>query len=194
MLQLIIASHNVHKCQEIQAMLGDMAVLTDLNDNNIHDEIPETGDTFEANALQKARFVYERTGADCFADDSGLMVDALGGAPGVMSARYAGEPSDMAKNIDLLLHNLTGVDNRSARFVTVIAAIIDGKEHLFRGEVKGQIISSLRGTGGFGYDPLFVPDGYSDTFAQLPAEVKNSISHRARAIGRLRDFIINTNK
>lgn len=189
MIQLILSTHNSHKSQEIESMLSGLAQITDLKALGFNDEIPETGDTFEANALQKAQYIYDKTGRDCIADDSGLMVDALDGEPGVRSARYAGEPVDMERNIDLLLARMAGKDNRTARFVTVIAAIIDGETHFFKGEVCGKIIERRIGCGGFGYDPVFVPDGYVRTFGELPPEVKNAISHRANAVGALRAFL-----
>ena len=189
MIEFVLSSHNEHKCQEIQAMLKGIARISNLDQYNITDNIPETGTTFEENALQKAEYVYTRLGKNCFADDSGLMVDVLNGAPGVWSARYAGEPSNNERNIDLLLKNLEGAKDRTARFVTVIAAIIDGKHYFFKGEVKGQIITERHGTGGFGYDPIFVPDGYNQTFGELSAETKNGISHRANAIKKFAEFL-----
>lgn len=189
MIQLILSTHNRHKCGEIQAMLAGLAEITDLKTIGFNDEIPETGDTFEENARQKAQYIYDRLHKDCFADDSGLMVDALDGEPGVRSARYAGEPVDMERNIDLLLQRMQGKTDRTARFVTVIAAIIGGQTRYFRGEVKGRLIEKRCGTGGFGYDPIFIPDGYDKTFGELDAETKNAISHRANAIKQLRLFL-----
>lgn len=174
-------------------MLSDIAEISDLQSAGFNEEIPETGDTFEENARQKAQYIYDRTGKDCFADDSGLMVDALNGEPGVRSARYAGEPVDMNRNIDLLLQRMHGKKDRTARFVTVIAAIIEGKTYYFRGEVQGRLIERRCGTGGFGYDPIFIPDGYDKTFGELDAATKNAISHRANAIKSFRQFLTTYN-
>lgn len=189
MKKFILATHNEHKRIEIGAMLAGLAEITDLKQMGLTDEIPETGITFEENAMQKAEYVWQRTGQDCFADDSGLSVEALGGEPGVWSARYAGEPVDMDKNIAKLLAKLKGETNRKARFVTVIAVISGGEKRLFRGTVEGTIIDTLRGTGGFGYDPIFVPDGYTQTFAELSADEKNKISHRANAVKNMVDWL-----
>ena len=150
---------------------------------------PETSDTLEGNALLKARYVYERYHTNCFADDTGLEVEALGGAPGVYSARYAGEGHNSEENIKKLLHELEGKDNRKARFRTVFALIINGKEHLFEGIVRGEIIARKRGTSGFGYDPVFVPEGFTQTFAEMSDGQKNKISHRALAVGKLCKFL-----
>lgn len=182
MKKFILATHNAHKRIEIGAMMEGLAEITDLEQIGLTDEIPETGTTFEENAMQKAEYVWKCTGKDCFADDSGLSVEALGGEPGVWSARYAGEPVDMQKNMNKLLCKLRGVQNRKAQFVTVIAVISKGERFLFRGTVDGIIIDTPRGDGGFGYDPIFVPDGYDKTFAELGCEEKNSISHRANAV------------
>ena len=186
---LIFATNNTHKLGEVQALLKDAFTLQTLREVGITEDIPETAETLEGNALQKARYVYERTGADCFADDTGLEVDALGGAPGVRSARYAGEEHDFAANNALLLKNLEGKDNRSARFRTVIALILDGKEYLFEGRVEGAIATEESGVEGFGYDPLFVPSGEIITFAEMSAEAKNAISHRGRAVAELVKFL-----
>ena len=186
---LIFATNNTHKLGEVQALLKDAFTLQTLREVGITEDIPETAETLEGNALQKARYVYERTGADCFADDTGLEVEALGGAPGVRSARYAGEGHDFAANNALLLKNLEGKDNRSARFRTVIALILDGKEYLFEGKVEGTIIDHLTGTEGFGYDPMFVPEGDTHTFAEMSADEKNAISHRGRAVQKLVEFL-----
>lgn len=193
MIRLILSTHNRHKCEEIQAMLSGIAEISDLQSTGFNEEIPETGDTFEENARQKVQYIYDRTGKDCFADDSGLMVDALDGEPGVRSARYAGEPVDMNRNIDLLLQRMHGKKDRTARFVTVIAAIIEGKTYYFRGEVQGRLIERRCGTGGFGYDPIFIPDGYDKTFGELDAATKNAISHRANAIKSFRQFLTTYN-
>ena len=176
MRKIIFATNNAHKLSEVQAVLGDAFELITLRECGITEDIPETAPTLEGNALQKARYVYEKTGADCFADDTGLEVDALGGAPGVHSARYATDGHDFAANNRLLLKNLEGVENRSAHFRTVIALILDGEEYLFEGRVEGVIATEESGCGGFGYDPLFVPSGEIITFAEMSAEAKNAIS------------------
>ncbi len=181
--QIVFATNNVHKLEEVSAMLGDSFEVLSLRSIGCHADIPETADTFAGNALQKARYVKEHYGYDCFADDSGLEVDALGGAPGVYSARYSGGGSE--ENMTKLLHNLTGKSERGAQFRTVIALLIGDEERLFEGVVRGTIIDERRGEGGFGYDPIFVPEGHDLTFAQLGSEVKNRISHRARAVAQL---------
>ena len=160
-----------------------------LSDVNITEDIPEEEDTLAGNALGKARYVHERTGMNVFADDTGLEVDALGGEPGVFSARYAGEGKSFDDNIDKLLASMKGVDDRRARFRTVIALIFDSREYLFEGTVEGEILSERRGTGGFGYDPLFRAEGYELTFAEIPLSEKNTISHRARAMRKLMEFL-----
>ena len=189
MRKIIFATNNAHKLSEVQAVLGDAFELITLRECGIMEDIPETAPTLEGNALQKARYVYEKTGADCFADDTGLEVDALGGAPGVHSARYATDGHDFAANNRLLLKNLEGVENRSAHFRTVIALILDGEEYLFEGRVEGVIATEESGCGGFGYDPLFVPSGEIITFAEMSAEAKNAISHRGRAVAELVKFL-----
>mgnify|MGYP002680143532 CR=1 FL=1 len=191
---IIFATNNAHKIEEVQAVLGEKFRLRTLGECGITEEIPETATTLEGNALQKARYVHERTGADCFADDTGLEVDALGGAPGVHSARYATDGHDFAANNRLLLHNLEGVADRKAHFRTVIALILDNKEYLFEGRVDGHIAESAAGCGGFGYDPLFVPDGFDVSFAEMSAEQKNAISHRGRAVRKLAEFLQNGKK
>ena len=189
MRKIIFATNNAHKLSEVQAGLGDAFELITLRECGITEDIPETAPTLEGNALQKARYVYEKTGADCFADDTGLEVDALGGAPGVHSARYATDGHDFAANNRLLLKNLEGVENRSAHFRTVIALILDGEEYLFEGRVEGVIATEESGCGGFGYDPLFVPSGEIITFAEMSAQAKNAISHRGRAVAELVKFL-----
>lgn len=182
--RLLFASANKHKLTEIRALVEPLGYeLLGLHDLAFFEDIPETGDTFPQNALIKATFLHQRLGMPCFADDSGLEVEVLGGAPGVHSARYAGEPRNDAKNLGKLLQALTGKSNRKACFKTVIC-LIDalGATHYFEGKVDGEITTVARGEGGFGYDPIFVPEGYQETFAELPAEVKNQISHRARAV------------
>lgn len=189
MREIIFATNNAHKLGEVQALLGDAFSLVTLRACGITEDIPETAPTLEGNALQKARYVYERTGKSCFADDTGLEVDALGGAPGVHSARYATDGHDFAANNRLLLHNLEAESNRKANFRTVIALILEGEEFLFEGRVDGTITTTPSGNGGFGYDPLFVPDGYDITFADMSAEEKNAISHRGRAVAKLVEFL-----
>ncbi|MDY6256962.1 MAG: non-canonical purine NTP diphosphatase [Bacteroidaceae bacterium] len=196
MKTLVFASNNAHKLEEIRAILGNKFDVKSLKDIGCNVDIPETGTTFRENALQKARYVKEHFGFDCFADDSGLQVEALGGEPGVYSARYAvkngrqvtaGNKDDA--NMDVLLEKLAGEENRKACFRTCIALIYEGETHFFDGVVEGHIITEKRGDGGFGYDPLFIPDGYDKTFAELGNEVKNGISHRARAVAQLAEFL-----
>ena len=189
MKKFVFATNNIHKLREVAAIVGHQIELLSLNDIGCHDDIPETSDTLEGNALLKARYVYERYHTNCFADDTGLEVEALGGAPGVYSARYAGEGHNSEENIKKLLHELEGKDNRKARFRTVFALIINGKEHLFEGIVRGEIIARKRGTSGFGYDPVFVPEGFTQTFAEMSDGQKNKISHRALAVGKLCKFL-----
>ncbi|WP_302250619.1 RdgB/HAM1 family non-canonical purine NTP pyrophosphatase [uncultured Alistipes sp.] len=188
-MKILFATNNAHKLTEVQAVLGDSYTLVTPRDCGVTEEIPETQPTLEGNALQKARYLYERTGLDCFADDTGLEVEALGGAPGVHSARYATDGHDFAANNRLLLQNLAGEENRRARFRTVVALILGGREYLFEGVVEGQIIDRETGHEGFGYDPLFRPDGYDRTFAQMTTEEKNAVSHRARAVRKLAAFL-----
>lgn len=194
MKQIIFATNNAHKLGEVQAVLGDEFRLVMLAECGITEDIPETAATLEGNALQKARYVHERTGRDCFADDTGLEVDALGGEPGVHSARYATDGHDFAANNALLLRNLADKSDRRAHFRTVIALILDGEEHLFEGRVDGVIAEQMSGAGGFGYDPLFVPEGHAESFAEMSAEAKNAISHRGRAVARLVEFLHKTDK
>ena len=189
MRKLIFATNNAHKLGEVQALLGDAFELVTLRECGITEDIPETAETLEGNALQKARYVYSKTGLDCFADDTGLEVDVLGGAPGVHSARYATDGHDFAANNRLLLKNLEGIQERTARFRTVIALILDGVEYTFEGRVEGVIATEESGSEGFGYDPLFVPSGEIITFAQMSAEAKNAISHRGRAVAELVKFL-----
>ena len=189
MRKLIFATNNAHKLGEVQALLGDAFELLTLRECGITEDIPESADTLEGYALQKARYVYEKPGVDCFADDTGLEVDALGGAPGVHSARYATDGHDFAANNRLLLKNLEGITDRTARFRTVIALILDGVEYTFEGRVEGTIATAESGSEGFGYDPLFVPSGEIITFAQMSAEAKNAISHRGRAVAKLVNFL-----
>ena len=192
--KLVVATNNSHKLEEISAILGGAFELLSLKDINCHTDIPETADTLEGNAHQKAMFVYKNYGIDCFADDTGLEVEALHGAPGVYSARYAGEGHDSEANINKLLQNLKEESNRDAQFRTAICLILKGEEYFFEGTVKGKIIVENRGTSGFGYDPIFVPEGHNLTFAELGDNIKNNISHRARAVEKLAQFLKNTNK
>lgn len=187
--KMVVATNNAHKLKEIAAILGQEIELLSLKDIQCFADIPETADTLEGNARQKAMYIYENYGMDCFADDTGLEVEALGGAPGVFSARYAGEGHDSEANMQKLLKELAGKENRKAQFRTVICLIRGGKEYLFEGIVKGEIIQEKRGGEGFGYDPIFVPEGYDLTFAELGDDVKNTISHRARAVEKLCQFL-----
>ncbi len=189
-MKLYFATNNIHKLKEVQEVVGDSFQIESMRSLGINEDIPEDQQTLEGNALQKARFLYDRTGESCFADDTGLEVDALNGAPGVYSARYAGEAKNSLDNMAQLLKNMSGIQNRKARFRTVIALILDGKEYLFEGIVNGTIAEEPRGTAGFGYDPLFVPDGYSTTFAEMDSEAKNAISHRGRAVEKLAAFLL----
>ena len=188
-MDLIFATNNAHKLSEAGAVLGPGFRLVTPRDCGIAEEIPETQETLEGNARQKARYLYDRTGRDCFADDTGLEVEALGGAPGVRSARYATDGHDFEANNRLLLQNLAGQQNRRARFRTVICLILNGEEHLFEGVVEGRIIDAERGAEGFGYDPLFVPDGSDKTFAEMDAAAKNALSHRGRAVRKLAAYL-----
>lgn len=192
--KIVFATNNKNKLAEIREMLeGSGIEIVSLADIGCHDDIPETSDTLEGNALQKARYIHEKYKMSCFADDTGLEVDALGGAPGVYSARYAGgEGHDSEANMAKLLANLEDKADRRARFRTVVALILDeeqGREELFEGIVTGEIIRERRGGEGFGYDPVFRPDGYDHTFAELGHEVKNKISHRAKAVAKLVDYL-----
>ena len=185
MKKLFFATNNAHKLEEIRAILGDEIEILSLKDIHCDADIPETADTLEGNAALKAEYVYRNYGMDCFADDTGLEVEALGGAPGVYSARYAGSSHDSEANMKKLLAELNGVTNRKAQFRTAICLIEKGEKHLFEGIVKGAIIEARRGNSGFGYDPVFVPEGYAETFAEMGNDEKNKISHRARAVQQL---------
>lgn len=187
--KLVLASNNSHKLEEARAIASGRFEILSLSDIGCHDDIPETAGTLEGNALIKARWVKEKYGYDCFADDTGLMVDALGGAPGVYSARYAGPECDSVANVNKLLKEMKGKSCRDARFTTVIALLKDGEEHIFTGEVAGKIASEPSGTAGFGYDPVFIPDETGISFAEMTAEDKNSISHRGRAMRKLAEFL-----
>ena len=187
--KFVFATNNTHKISEVANIVSDDFLITGLLDIGCSEDIPETADTLEGNALLKAWYVKNNYGYDCFADDTGLEVEALGGAPGVYSARYAGQAHDSQANMQKLLQQMKGITNREARFRTVIALIIDEKEYLFEGIINGHIAESLRGANGFGYDPIFIPDNYTETFAELSETAKNTISHRAKAIHKLADFL-----
>lgn len=194
-MKIVFATNNAHKLSEIRAIFGDKMQILSLADINCHDDIPETADTLQGNALIKARWVKERYGFDCFADDTGLEVTALNGAPGVHTARYAYlDRHDPEANTQKLLAALRDQTDRSAQFRTVIALILNGKEHLFEGIVRGEIATEKRGTEGFGYDPIFIPEQMGKTFAELGVEVKNTISHRARAVAKLALYLKEANQ
>lgn len=190
MSAIYFATNNANKVQEVQAILGNEFEIRSLADLGCKEDIPETGDTFEENAKQKTDFLVDKYGVSCFADDSGLEIDALNLEPGVHSARYSGT-RDMEQNIALVLQKLKDKDNRTARFRTVISLHLDGEQHFFEGSIEGKIIDDLRGENGFGYDPIFIPEGYSVTFAEMNLEEKNKISHRAIAVRKLADFLQN---
>lgn len=187
--QLVFVTNNRHKLDEVAAKVGGRFQLLTLNDIGCTDDIAETGTTFRENASNKSRFVYERYQLDCFGDDSGLEIDALNGEPGVYSARYAGKHGDHEANINKVLEKMQGVNNRTARFKTVISLLWQGEEHFFEGAVEGCIRQERSGTEGFGYDPIFQPDGYTTTFAEMTMEEKNRISHRAIAMEKLLAFL-----
>ena len=188
--KLVLATNNAHKLEEVAAILGDKVELLSLNDIGCQTDIPETAETLEGNALLKSSYIFKNYHLDCFADDTGLEVEALNGAPGVYSARYAGgEGHDAQANMLKLLHELDGKENRKAQFRTAISLILDGKEYLFEGVIKGEIIKEKRGDSGFGYDPVFMPEGYDRTFAELGNDIKNQISHRALAVQKLCEFL-----
>ena len=190
MREIVFATNNNHKLEELRKIADNQLQILSLSDINCNEEIDETGTTLEENALVKARYVKERYGYDCFADDTGLEVEALEGEPGVYSARYAGEGCHPEDNMQKLLSVLQGVKNRNARFRTVIALLINGEAHLFEGVVSGRIIEEKRGGSGFGYDPSFMPEGYQQTFAELGNDIKNRISHRAIATVQLMEFLM----
>ncbi len=194
MKRIVFATNNAHKLGEIRDILKQDFSVVSLEDIGCHDDIPETSATLEGNALQKARYIHERYGIDCFADDTGLEVEALGGGPGIYTARFGvmngyGDDHDAEANTRCLLDKLKGESNRAAQFRTAIALILDGKEYLFEGIAKGVITEEKRGEKGFGYDPVFMPEGYGETFAELGVETKNTISHRAKAVAKLADFL-----
>lgn len=189
MLELVFATNNAHKLEEVQAIVGAQFTIKSLNDIGCSDDIPETGVTFEENAQQKTDYLVNKYGLYCFGDDSGLEVDALNLEPGVYSARYSGS-RDMEKNIDLVLERLGDNENRTARFKTVISLYLNEQQHFFEGTIEGEIVNGRRGGAGFGYDPIFIPHGYDKTFAEMSAEEKNAISHRAVAVGKLTNFLL----
>lgn len=186
--RIVFATNNAHKLEEIRAIAGDRLEILSLADIGCHDDIPENEPTIEGNAIAKARWVRDRYGYDCFADDTGLMVDALGGEPGVHSARYAGPGHDSKANVDLLLSRLAGIADRKAHFTTVIALTEGDEVKVFEGRVDGEILTERDGEGGFGYDPVFRPEGYAESFASMTPEEKNAISHRGRATARLLEY------
>lgn len=193
MMKLVFATNNKHKLYEVQHLLGEKILLQSLKDIGCTEEIPEDFDTLEENALQKAEYIYNKFSINCFADDTGLEIEALHGEPGVLSARFAGDAKDSEENIKKVLKELSGVENRKAQFRTVISLIIDGEKYSFEGIVKGEILQEKHGYDGFGYDPIFRPYGYNESFAEMPLSEKNKISHRAVATNKLVDFLLNLN-
>lgn len=193
-MKLVFATNNKHKLDEVRKITAQHNIeVVSLADIHCHDEIPETADTLEGNALQKAQYIQDKFGLDCFADDTGLEVEALDNAPGVYSARYAGPGHDSEANMQKLLQEMEGKTNRKARFRTVIALIIGDKQYCFSGIINGTITTEKKGENGFGYDPIFIPEGYEQTFAELGDFVKNKISHRAKAVEQLDHFLANLN-
>lgn len=188
-MKIVFATNNAHKLDEVRQVVGQKFEVVSLRECGITEDIPENEPTLEGNALAKARYIFSRTGLDCFADDTGLEVDALGGEPGVRSARYATDGHDDEANKLLLLERLQGAESRAAQFRTAVALILGGEEYLFEGVVRGAITTVQQGEGGFGYDPLFVPEEYEKTFAQMSAKEKNAISHRGRAVRKLAEFL-----
>lgn len=188
-MKLVFATNNAHKLSEVRAIAGARFSIISLQELGCFNEIPETGDTLTDNALQKAKYIHDRFHCNCFADDTGLEIEALAGRPGVYSARYAGEHCSSQDNIQKVLHELQDVANRKACFKTVIALILDGKNYFFEGAIEGEIIEDIKGSQGFGYDPIFKPLGYDKTFAEMTEAEKNSISHRALATKKLNDFL-----
>lgn len=189
-MKLVFATNNKHKLDEVRKITSRHPVeIVSLAEINCFDDIPETSDTLEGNALQKAHYIQEKFGLNCFADDTGLEVEALNNAPGVYSARYAGPGHDSEANMKKLLHEMEGMENRKARFRTVIALVWNGKTYTFDGIVNGTITTTKRGENGFGYDPIFIPEGYEQTFAELGNDIKNQISHRAKAVEKLDEFL-----
>jgi XTP/dITP diphosphohydrolase len=188
--EIVIATNNKHKVEEIRSLVGDRIKIISLSELGCKEDIPETGETLEENARQKARYIWEKYGKDCFADDTGLMVDALDGKPGVYSARFAGEKCSFDDNIDLMLEMMEGKTNRKAYFSTVICLIEQGEEKLFEGSCPGSILTERYGRGGFGYDPIFIPDGCGESFAEMSLEEKNKISHRGKATDKLIKYLL----
>ncbi|WP_321369646.1 non-canonical purine NTP diphosphatase [uncultured Draconibacterium sp.] len=188
-MKLVFATNNKHKLEELQAILGDHFTLLSLKDIECFDEIPEEQPTLEGNASQKAYYVYDKFGIDCFADDTGLEIEALNGEPGVFSARYAGEDKNPEANMNMVLEKLAKINDRKARFRTVISLVIAGEEKQFEGIVNGEILKEKRGGAGFGYDPIFKPEGINQSFAEMGLEDKNKISHRGRAVQKLVDYL-----
>ena len=188
-MKLVFATNNKHKLEELQAILGDQFTLLSLTDIECFDEIPEEQPTLEGNASQKAYYIYDKFGMNCFADDTGLEIKALNGEPGVYSARYAGEDKNSEANMKKVLEKLTKINEREARFRTVISLVIDGEEKQFEGIVNGEILTEKRGDSGFGYDPIFKPEGFDQAFAEMGLEDKNKISHRGRAVQKLVDYL-----
>lgn len=188
-MKLVFATSNQNKAKEIQSLIPNVLQILSLLDIQCTEEIPETQSTIEGNASQKAFYVYEKYHQNCFADDTGLEVESLNGKPGVLSARYAGESRDANENMDKVLQELSLKENRKARFKTVISLVISGKEHQFEGVVDGVILSEKRGDSGFGYDPIFLPDGYDLSFAEMDLSTKNKISHRAKAVNKLVEYL-----
>lgn len=189
-MELIFATHNQHKLEEVKQMLPQHIQFKSLTEINFHDEIEETGTTFEENARIKAQTIYQKTGVNVFADDSGLVINGLNGAPGVFSARYAGTGKS-EDNIAKVLQELEGISDRSAYFIAVFCLILEGKEYFFEGRINGTISEEILGEDGFGYDPIFIPEGHSKSFAQMSPEEKNSMSHRGRAVAQLNEFLTN---
>jgi XTP/dITP diphosphohydrolase len=189
MPNLLFATNNQHKLREIREIMGQAFQILSLKDAGLDIDIPETQETIEGNAVQKARFIHELTGMNCFADDTGLEIEALDGRPGVYSARYAGEGCSFDDNVSKILEELEGSENRRACFRCVICLILDGNEHLFEGRIDGEITTERSGMDGFGYDPVFRPDGHRQTFAEMPAYLKNGISHRGRAAEKMRTMV-----
>ncbi|MBX2930530.1 MAG: RdgB/HAM1 family non-canonical purine NTP pyrophosphatase [Chitinophagaceae bacterium] len=189
MIQLIFATNNQHKVNEIKTIIGNPFHVISLHDAGIDIDIQEPYDTLQENASEKSRVIYQLTNQNCFSEDTGLEVEALNGEPGVKSARYAGEEKHFQENINKLLKNLANIDNRKAQFRTVVSLILNGKEYIFEGICKGRIIEKEKGTSGFGYDPIFIPDGSNKTFAEMTIEEKNLYSHRKKAIQQLINFL-----
>lgn len=188
-MKIVFATNNLHKLEEISRLLGDQHQIISLSEIGCQDEIPEDHDTLEGNALQKARYIKEHFGYDCFADDTGLEIEALGNRPGVYSARFAGPDKDSLANMKKVLVEMQGISKRNACFRTVIALILNGEEHLFEGRVDGKILTEQQGNAGFGYDPIFRPEGYKESFAEMSLDEKNKISHRGKATQKLAEFL-----